>query len=116
MVAIGARFNDGNGSQSGHVRVFSLNDVLSVEDVQLASLDLFPNPASEIVTLNNPQGVLLDRIAIYDITGRLVEEINPTQTGEAQAIDINALTNGLYMVVLSANTSTITKRLVVSNN
>ena len=93
-----------------------VDTILSVTENQLAAVGLYPNPASRIVNLSNPQGISLDGIAIYDITGRLVQEVNPSQTGEALAIDINALTNGLYMVVLSANTSTITKRLVVSNN
>ena len=93
-----------------------VDTILSVTENQLTAVGLYPNPASRIVNLSNPQGISLDGIAIYDITGRLVQEVNPSQTGEALAIDINALTNGLYMVVLSANTSTITKRLVVSNN
>ena len=116
-LAVGAEDNNGNGNgtDSGHVRVFSLNDVLSVEDEQLISLDLFPNPASGIVNLSNPQGVNLEGVAIYDITGRLVLEVNTTQTGEIQTIDINTLTDGLYMVILSVNNSTLAKRLVVTN-
>ena len=115
-LAVGAARNDDNGTDAGHVRVFSLDALLSVEDTQLiSSIDIFPNPASGIVNLSNPEGVSLDRIAIYDITGRLVQEVNPSQTGEALAIDINALTDGLYMVVLSVNNSTLAKRLVVTN-
>jgi len=115
-LAVGAARNDDNGTDAGHVRVFSLDALLSVEDTQLiSSIDIFPNPASGIVNISNPQGVALDRIAIYDITGRLVRELNPSQTAETQSIDITNLSDGLYMIILSVNNSTVVNRLVVAN-
>ena len=92
-----------------------VDTTLSVTENQLAAVGLYPNPASRIVNLSNPQGISLDGIAIYDITGRLVQEVNPTQTGETLPIDIANLTDGLYMVILSANNNTLTKRLVVNH-
>jgi hypothetical protein len=50
-VAIGARNNDGNGADAGHVRVYDLTAVLSSDSFVLRNFSVYPNPTSEQVTI-----------------------------------------------------------------
>jgi hypothetical protein len=44
-IAIGAHRNDGNGIDSGHVRVFDINNLLSIPETKLFNqITLYPNP------------------------------------------------------------------------
>ena len=51
-VAIGAPYNDGNGSNSGHVRVYNLSALLASDTFVLDNFSIYPNPTSEIININ----------------------------------------------------------------
>lgn len=72
-LAIGAPFNKGNGSQSGHVRVFAFqNQVGFRENVFGQDLKWYPNPTRG--DLNLELGSINDRarITIYNALGQIV--------------------------------------------
>jgi len=50
-VAIGDIFNNGNGTNAGHVRVYTLDDIRAVENSFFKSLRLFPNPTKAEVNI-----------------------------------------------------------------
>ncbi len=71
-VAIGARRNDGNGVDSGHVRVFALERFVGHdENMQFDDISVFPNPTTKLVSIE--LGKLKDvTIQIFNVTGQLV--------------------------------------------
>src|SRR5690606_15293737 len=107
IVAIGASKNDGNGENSGHVRVFDLSSLLTNNEVSFEdNVFIYPNPASKTVTIKLPQNFIVKKISIYTCSGLLVQ----TETGIV-TIDITGLTSGLYFIIITTNSGTITKKL-----
>ena len=108
IVAIGASKNDGNGENSGHVRVFDLSSLLTNNEVSFEDkIFIYPNPASKTVTIKLNQNFIVKKISIYTCSGLLVQ----TETGIV-TIDIAGLTSGLYFITITTNSGTITKKLI----
>ncbi|CAM3451747.1 proprotein convertase P-domain-containing protein [Aequorivita lipolytica] len=77
-----------------------------------AGLALYPNPASTVVNLVNKTNISLEKMMIYDINGKLVNQTNlRTMQGE-KAVDVSSLAAGVYVVqIIGENASTV-KRLI----
>ncbi|MCR5064616.1 MAG: C10 family peptidase [Bacteroidales bacterium] len=70
----------------------------AVQEVSSTNATLYPNPATNSVTVNGLNGVAV----IFDIMGRQVKSI--ALNGDSATIDISNLPNGLY-IIRSGNTS-----------
>ena len=81
--------------------------------IRNANLDnaimLQPNPADRQVTVSAP--LPLKRVEVYDMAGRLVEAHQPN--GTTLQIDLKAYPTGTYLVKVTTNNGTTTKKLVV---
>lgn len=72
-VAIGATFNDSNGSGSGQVRVFDLSQsVLSIPTIDLeTTLTLYPNPSRDVLKIHLEEDQM-EKIELYNVIGKLI--------------------------------------------
>jgi len=81
-----------------------------------SNIILYPNPANNIVYLNNPQSLDLESMSIYDLTGRLVQKVDLRTMGTEISLDVSKFANATYMVIISSQQGgTITKSLIVYN-
>ena len=80
-----------------------------IGEVQL-SVDVYPNPSNGVITLKS-NGMVIDRVQILDITGRLVlaEEINAM----SKTLQAEHLSSGMYVLKISSNGQEITKRISI---
>jgi hypothetical protein len=78
----------------------------------LGSLILYPNPATDVVILSNPQEMLLDKVDFYDLTGRLVQSVSLTGMGAERSIDISHLASAPYLVIIQGENGSINKQLI----
>ena len=69
-------------------------DTLSTTDFSEKDVKVFPNPATTILTIQNPNNITIDKITITDLTGKTVreQEQNTTQINVAQ------LASGMYIL------------------
>ena len=75
-----------------------LQDALSeVELIEVNSLDLFPNPATNELTVRNAS--VNDVITVYDLNGNLL--ISNTAVSSTTKIDVSSLSSGVYSVKLT---------------
>lgn len=79
----------------------------------LSSLLLYPNPASEIVRLGNPQNLDLETISIYDMTGKLIRSIDLEGMQIEQLINISGLSEANYFVIIQGEQTKVVKQLIV---
>ena len=86
--------------------------VLGTTDNVLSSISMYPNPANDVFTITNGTGILLEKAAIYDVNGKLVNTINLQDMTTEKTIDVSALASGVYMVQISSNNATVVKRLI----
>ena len=106
-VAIGAEGNDGSGNFAGSVRVYSLAAFLSSDSFVLANFSVYPNPASELVTISLQQGLQLEKVTIYNSLGQLVK------TEIKNVIAVNTLAKGSYLFEVITNKGKATKKILV---
>jgi hypothetical protein len=62
---------------------------------------LFPNPASNSITINTSE-MLGESVKIYDVNGQLL--FQQTVNSNSMSVDISALSSGLYFVQVSSST------------
>ena len=106
-VAIGAVDNNGNGSNSGHVRVYDLSTVLSNDSFVLSEFNLYPNPVKEQFTVQLSQGLELQKINMYNSLGQF---INSTKKNVVSTIN---LSQGFYFIEVVTNQGKATKKIVI---
>jgi len=107
-LAVGAPFNDGNGSASGHVRVFDITDLLlSTEENIEVQFKLYPNPSSEKIHIDLQQNAILEKVNIYNTVGQLINTMKDT------IIDVSDLSQGTYFVEIITNTGRVSKKLII---
>lgn len=77
--------------------VTGFQNPLSVSNEVEFETKLFPNPARQSITLTWAQDVEVDRIEIYDLSGRLIQS-QSVSAGKRYTIELNDLTDGMYLI------------------
>ncbi len=83
--------------------------LLSNEDQNLANIQLYPNPANNIVTLKLPN-VIHGSVKFYNVLGKevLSSEISSATT----QIDVTELKSGIYLAKIQTENQSIVKKIV----
>lgn len=85
---------------------------LAIEELSARSISLYPNPATDQITLSVPEPKGEYAVVLFDINGRLLMERKPADIGNALVLDIAHLADGIYIVTLFNNEETLTTKLV----
>ncbi|MBI1307927.1 MAG: T9SS type A sorting domain-containing protein [Bacteroidetes bacterium] len=101
----------GNFSNTVEVEVHVVDDV-SVEMVGKSALKIFPNPAVDIIKLENLK-ITSGKICIYDQTGKLVKTVLIEDLNNSTEIKLDGLIPGCYYLELESATDFIRKKLLV---
>ncbi len=75
-----------------------------------SSFSVFPNPAKNLVNIKNASGYNVTNIEVTDINGRIVKN-NSYSVTEPQ-VSISDLTTGIYMLKITTDQGTVTKKLI----
>jgi hypothetical protein len=102
-----------NGDVSGNHGSFDywivkLNLITEVSIVEESKTSLFPNPSSEIVSINLPENTT--RIEIYNTSGEKVKELVPQK--EVAEIGVKDLPAGLYVVRMYGANGVVTTKFI----
>ena len=81
--------------------VTSFQNPLSISNEVEFETRLFPNPASQSITISWAQDVEVDRIEIYDLSGRLLQENNIRNSAQT-TLDVSNLVSGIYLLKVNA--------------
>ena len=88
--------------------------LLSVDDFTLESnIQIYPNPAQQILNIKNNTYAIIDSATIYDVRGRLISTTQINDSRVTKSINVSNLQSGLYFVKLNINDTSITKKFVV---
>ncbi|MDB4175578.1 HYR domain-containing protein [Flavobacteriaceae bacterium] len=105
---------DNGGFESTCEFEIVVNDLLSNQDTEilLQDITIYPNPASDIITITNPQFIGLTDVTLFDVTGRKVKHSNVSGVNDAVVINISELRSAMYMVVISTEYGQVVKQLL----
>jgi photosystem II stability/assembly factor-like uncharacterized protein len=81
---------------------------LGVAEFNKNSIYISPNPASELITIENKSNTQINSITITDMNGRIILEDNTAHT----TLDVNSLSNGVYFIQFASEKGSITKKLI----
>ena len=88
--------------------VFGEFSTLSAQKRGLAELSIYPNPVSNRVSISAAESI--DRMRIYDLTGKLVKQASPHKA--AFSVDVSGLSKGVYLVKLNAGDREATTKMI----
>ncbi|MEO1412323.1 MAG: T9SS type A sorting domain-containing protein, partial [Bacteroidota bacterium] len=102
-------FIEVNRLEDGAPCVTSTRDLESV-----GSLRLFPNPASDQVTVQYQELRGTEaRLALIDLTGRVIQQVELRQSEDQLTIDLSQLSDGFYQVRIESTAGRTLQKLVV---
>ena len=88
-------------------------DTLSVDENELAdSLNFYPNPVQNELTIKNSRGIQINTIELFDISGRRVKNILVNQNNTNMNINLSDLSNGVYIINIISDNGQLSKRLI----
>lgn len=100
IIAVGSAKADGNGLDSGITKIYRVNILNSIENVEVNNLMFFPNPVSDIVRFDSKViNSTINRIEIYNTNGSVIEYIN----SENDLINLQDFKQGTYLIKILSN-------------
>lgn len=84
-------------------------EINNLDNDEITGFKLYPNPAIADVVYVTTQQNSLKEIRVYDVFGELVL----TDKLSAKALNISRLSPGVYVVQVTENNKSITRKLVV---
>jgi hypothetical protein len=108
------RVKDVNGVWSyASVVSFTKTTGTGIGDISDASsaFRVFPNPASEKIVLQCPEGKKIDKIELMDVQGKVMQVQSSGDSAEKQ-INLSMLPEGIYFIKITAGKETIFKKVV----
>jgi hypothetical protein len=83
----------------------------AIAEADLAHIRLFPNPASDKITIINEDNSPIENVAVYDIMGRLVEE--RAYSAMQISIPVTHLTKGFYTIKIKTKETTVLRKVII---
>jgi endonuclease I len=77
---------------------------------QVNEISLYPNPASNHIIITHTND-LIHRVTIFDVTGKLVLELQPMQN--SVQVDVSSIQNGVYFIWVYSNNSYTFEKLII---
>lgn len=91
----------------------TVESVLGTQDISLENtVSMYPNPTTDKVTIAKRQSIALTSVAIYDVTGRLINTFDLSKMGQEETIDVSALEAGIYLFQIKGENIRIIKQLI----
>jgi len=77
---------------------------VSVEEVALSNLVIYPNPANSVLNINGELNALSGAsVQIFDISGKKVKDLSLNFDANNTSVDVSALQTGTYILSISKN-------------
>ena len=87
---------------------------LSVEEEALnAAINIYPNPSRGQFNIQNTSLMNLEKVVIYDISGRLISKVDMVNASRIKTINLNGAARGMYFVSIFSDKAMITKKIIL---
>lgn len=88
---------------------FSSDGVLSVNQSEIGSINIYPNPTRDILNISNAENA---DILVFDVLGKMI--ISKDNISLNEQLNVSGLNAGVYFVQISKEGNVTTKKIVVS--
>ncbi len=95
--------NGNDGWYLDEVYVYNCDHLLAVENIQKENaVQVFPNPASGMVTIQNDRNLNIKNVEIYSNSGQLIQTHNMNNSAKNTSLDISKLPKGTYLFKINS--------------
>jgi hypothetical protein len=98
-----------HGPENRGATVLNVNTLGDYENT-LLSFEMYPNPVSNLLTIQLPVNTEKTEVSILDLTGRLVK--TKTTTTNDTSIDVQKISNGIYVVKVATRDKIGVKKFI----
>ena len=92
------------------ILTFVVSD-LSINQAKLdTTVDVYPNPASDKVFFNSKEKEI-EKVQLVDLSGKILYKAEVRN--QSGSIDLSGIAKGVYLVIMSTESDTITKKISV---
>lgn len=104
IIAIGAFRNDGNGSSSGHVRVYNYGSLSISEHDFAEGISLYPNPSFGVskIQLNSIHRSVT--LSVFDVFGKLISTNKYNNINEI-TLNMQNYSKGMYIINVTSDSN-----------
>ncbi|MDC8004521.1 HYR domain-containing protein [Aureisphaera galaxeae] len=105
---------DDSGNTATCTFELTVESVLGLDDlpVDLSTIVVYPNPATDVVFISNPQNIALEKVTLFDLVGRKVATYDLRNSGIETSLDISNLATASYTMVIEGSGGQLNKRLI----
>lgn len=82
-----------------------------IEEVNAFDFDVYPVPARDLLKVSNSNGIEIDALVVFDLSGKEVARKN--QVGLETQLDVSRLTGGVYILQIQVGELNFQKRFVI---
>ena len=93
----------------------TLDQVLSVEDLNVTEVGFYPNPSKGIINIDTSTNNILKEVIVYDVLGKQVAKREFNTSDSHTNIDLNQLNQGIYLVRIRLQDGSIVSKKLVLN-
>lgn len=112
IVAIGAYLNNGNDSNSGHVRLFSNGNILGIENSDAKDpFTLYPNPVTTQLQIDLNQISSHSTVELFNMEGRLVYSQDHKNT-DLITMQMTSFSKGIYILKIQLDETQKTLKVI----
>ena len=88
----------------------TLSVTLGIPENKLLSFEMYPNPASDVLTVQLPTGTEKAEVSVFDYTGRLVS--SKTISSNNSTLDVQNISKGIYIIRVATNSKIGVQRFI----
>lgn len=102
-----------SGVQKFSLVISGMGEKVSKPSYEIEGLSVYPNPVTDVLNIQSLQ-VSLDgaNIQLFDISGRMVKEINLYHQLDVYQIDLSEMVSGVYLVKIHVDSQISTNKII----
>lgn len=96
------------GGTPSSIKVFNIEGILNNSNFVLENFEIYPNPTSDILNIELKENIILEKVNIFDTTGKLVKETTE------KTINLSGFSKGVYTVQVLTEKGIATKKVIIN--
>lgn len=91
-----------------------LTEIVAIQEINNTEVEVFPNPAQDIIYISCINRLSVEEILIVDSFGRICMHFSNNQLNTNEnAIDVSTLSTGVYSICICSQNEIITKKIII---
>lgn len=82
---------------------------LSLDELSIQNVAIYPNPTTNIVNINLPENVIIENLKLFN---SIEQQVNVELNFDENTIDISSLSSGIYILSGNTNVGTFKRRVI----